>query len=66
MKTYRNAAIRRDGSGKEVVPAGCQVLEALANADGILRFGFGHIDWGAKPDRVYSRSESGATSSLHV
>ena len=30
MKTYRIATIPGDGIGKEVVPAGQQVLEALA------------------------------------
>ena len=32
MKTYRIATIPGDGIGKEVVPAGQQVLEALAAA----------------------------------
>ena len=34
MKTYRIATIPGDGIGKEVVPAGQQVLEALAAASG--------------------------------
>ena len=33
MKTYRIATIPGDGIGKEVVPAGQQVLEALAKAE---------------------------------
>ena len=33
MKTYRIATIPGDGIGKEVVPAGQQVLEALAAAE---------------------------------
>lgn len=46
MKTYRIALIPGDGIGKEVVPAGRQVLEALAAADGSLRFAFESFDWG--------------------
>ena len=45
MKTYAIATIPGDGIGKEVVPAGQQVLEALA-ADGTLRFTFENFDWG--------------------
>jgi tartrate dehydrogenase/decarboxylase/D-malate dehydrogenase len=45
MKTYRIAAIPGDGIGKEVIPAGQQVMEALA-ATGGLRFEFEHFDWG--------------------
>ncbi len=33
MKTYRIATIPGDGIGKEVVPAGQQVLEALATTE---------------------------------
>ena len=32
MKTYTIATIPGDGIGKEVVPAGAEVLEALASA----------------------------------
>ncbi|GMV57595.1 MAG: tartrate dehydrogenase [Betaproteobacteria bacterium] len=46
MKTYRIALIPGDGIGKEVVPAGRQVLEALAAADGSLRFAFEAFEWG--------------------
>ena len=38
MKTYRIATIPGDGIGKEVVPAGREVLEALAA--GSERFAF--------------------------
>ena len=38
MKTYKIACIPGDGIGKEVVPAGQQVLQALAAAQD--RFGF--------------------------
>jgi len=46
MKSFRIATIPGDGIGKEVVPAGRQLLEALA-ADGSLRFEFEDFDWGA-------------------
>ncbi len=41
MKTYRIATIPGDGIGKEVVPAGRQVIEALGGA-----FAFENFDWG--------------------
>jgi tartrate dehydrogenase/decarboxylase / D-malate dehydrogenase len=46
MKTYRVATVPGDGIGKEVVPAGRQVLEVLAAADGSLAFEFENFDWG--------------------
>jgi tartrate dehydrogenase/decarboxylase/D-malate dehydrogenase len=46
MKTYRIALVPGDGIGKEVVPAGRQVLEALAGGDSDLGFEFEHFDWG--------------------
>jgi tartrate dehydrogenase/decarboxylase/D-malate dehydrogenase len=46
MKTYRIATIPGDGIGKEVVPAGRQVLEALAAADGRFAFDFEDFGWG--------------------
>jgi tartrate dehydrogenase/decarboxylase/D-malate dehydrogenase len=46
MKTYRIATIPGDGIGKEVVPAGRRVLEALAAADGALHFEFENFGWG--------------------
>ena len=46
MKTYRIATIPGDGIGKEVVPAGQRVLEALAAANGPFRFEFENFDWG--------------------
>jgi tartrate dehydrogenase/decarboxylase/D-malate dehydrogenase len=52
MKTFRIATIPGDGIGKEVVPAGRQVLEALA-ADGSLRFEFENFDWGGDYFRAH-------------
>jgi tartrate dehydrogenase/decarboxylase/D-malate dehydrogenase len=47
MKTYRIATIPGDGIGKEVIPAGRQVMEALAAAsEGQLGFEFEDFGWG--------------------
>ena len=46
MKTYRIATIPGDGIGKEVVPAGAQVLEALAKTSRSFAFEFENFDWG--------------------
>jgi tartrate dehydrogenase/decarboxylase / D-malate dehydrogenase len=46
MKTYSIATIPGDGIGKEVVPAGQQVLEALATTSSTFRFEFENFDWG--------------------
>jgi tartrate dehydrogenase/decarboxylase/D-malate dehydrogenase len=44
MKTYRIAAIPGDGIGKEVVPEGMRVLDAVARKHGI-EFAWEHFDW---------------------
>ncbi len=44
MKTYRIATIPGDGIGKEVVPAGRRVMEALGG--GSFSFQFENFDWG--------------------
>ena len=44
MKTYLIAAIPGDGIGKEVVPEGIRVLEAVARKHGIA-FAWDHFDW---------------------
>jgi len=44
VKTYRIAAIPGDGIGKEVVPEGMRVLEAVARKHGIA-FAWEHFDW---------------------
>ncbi|SAI69267.1 tartrate dehydrogenase [Bordetella ansorpii] len=46
MKTYRIATIPGDGIGKEVIPAGRRVMEALAETQGEFRFEFQDFDWG--------------------
>ena len=46
MKTYKIACIPGDGIGKEVVPAGQTVLEALAAADNSFKFDFENFGWG--------------------
>jgi tartrate dehydrogenase/decarboxylase / D-malate dehydrogenase len=53
MKTYRIALVPGDGIGKEVVPAGRQVLEALAGAESEFRFDFEHFDWGGDYYRAH-------------
>ena len=46
MKTYRIATIPGDGIGKEVIPAGRRVLEALARAERGFAFAFTDFGWG--------------------
>jgi len=46
MKTYNIACIPGDGIGKEVIPAGQQVLSTLAQAQGRFAFEFAHFGWG--------------------
>jgi tartrate dehydrogenase/decarboxylase/D-malate dehydrogenase len=46
VKTYRIATIPGDGIGKEVIPAGRRVLQALAAADKSFAFEFENFDWG--------------------
>ena len=47
MKTYKIAAIPGDGIGKEVIAAGIEVLQALAERDGGFGVAFDHFDWGS-------------------
>ncbi|HZP05489.1 MAG TPA: tartrate dehydrogenase [Terracidiphilus sp.] len=46
MKRYRIALVPGDGIGKEVVPAGQQVLETLAASESNLAFEFENFEWG--------------------
>ena len=47
MNHYRIACIPGDGIGKEVIPAGQAVLEALAANSRAYTFEFEHFAWGA-------------------
>jgi tartrate dehydrogenase/decarboxylase / D-malate dehydrogenase len=53
MKTYRIALVPGDGIGKEVVPAGQKVLEALTGADSEFQLEFEHFDWGGDYYRAH-------------
>lgn len=53
MKTYRIAAIPGDGIGKEVIPEGQKVLQALAARDPALQFEFESFDWGGDYYRAH-------------
>jgi tartrate dehydrogenase/decarboxylase/D-malate dehydrogenase len=46
MKTYSIATIPGDGIGKEVIPAGQKVLEAVASKNQHFQFQFENFDWG--------------------
>ena len=47
MHTYRIAAIPADGIGKEIIPAGIQVLEALERITGGFHMAFETFPWGS-------------------
>jgi tartrate dehydrogenase/decarboxylase/D-malate dehydrogenase len=47
MKSYRIAAIPGDGIGREVIAAGIEVLQALAERDGGFVLDFEDFDWGS-------------------
>ncbi len=53
MKTYRIATIPGDGIGKEVIPAGRQVLQALASAQDRFDFVFQDFGWGGDHYRAH-------------
>ncbi len=55
MRRYRIAVIPGDGIGKEVIPAGLQVLKALAEREGGLEFTFDQFDWGSDYYRATGR-----------
>lgn len=55
MKTYRIATIPGDGIGKEVVPAGQEVMQALAGALGRFQFEFENFDWGGDYYRAHGK-----------
>src|SRR5919112_1567921 len=47
MSKYRIAAVPGDGIGKEVIAAGIEVLNALAERNGNFSFEFESFDWGS-------------------
>jgi len=55
MNTYSIATVPGDGIGKEVVPAGQQVLEALAASENLLRFEFENFNWGGDYFREHGK-----------
>ena len=55
MKNYAIATIPGDGIGKEVVPAGRQVLETLARLSNRLSFTFENFSWGGDYYREHGK-----------
>ena len=55
MKTYRIATIPGDGIGKEVIPAGQQVLQTLADRLGTFRLEFTNFGWGGDWYRAHGQ-----------
>src|SRR5262245_3252963 len=55
MKTYKLAAIPGDGIGTEVVAAGIEVLEALAQRAGDFSFKVDRFDWGGEYYKKHGR-----------
>ncbi len=53
MKTYQIATIPGDGIGKEVIPAGREVLEQLALTHPALAFEFENFGWGGDHYRAH-------------
>jgi tartrate dehydrogenase/decarboxylase / D-malate dehydrogenase len=53
MRAYSIATIPGDGIGKEVVPAGQQVLAALAASSNTFKFEFENFDWGGDYYRAH-------------
>jgi len=47
MKSYRIASIPGDGIGIEVIPAGIEILQALAEKEG-FKLEFEHFDWSSR------------------
>jgi tartrate dehydrogenase/decarboxylase/D-malate dehydrogenase len=55
MKNYRIACIPGDGIGKEVIPAGQEVLQALAAASAGFNFTFTSFGWGGDWYRTHGK-----------
>src|SRR5271166_4758813 len=47
MRRYRIAVIPGDGIGKEVIPAGLEVLKAVAEREVGIEFAFDRFEWGS-------------------
>ena len=64
MRRYRVAVIPGDGIGREVIPAGLEVLQALAEREGGFAWTFDCFDWGSDafsrhgPDDAARRSRA--------
>ena len=59
MKTYKIALVPGDGIGKEVIPAGGEVLEALAASESGFRFEFESFPWGGDYYRAHGEMMPG-------
>ena len=59
MNTYKIAAIPGDGIGKEVIAAGIEVLQAVAEKDGGFKVDISNFDWGS--DRYKATGQSDAS-----
>jgi tartrate dehydrogenase/decarboxylase / D-malate dehydrogenase len=55
VKTYKIACIPGDGIGKEVIPAGQEVLQALAAGGTGFRFEFSSFGWGGDWYRAHGK-----------
>jgi tartrate dehydrogenase/decarboxylase/D-malate dehydrogenase len=55
MKSYKIAAIPGDGIGTEVVAAGVEVLDAIAQRDGNFAFKVDHFEWGGEYYKKHGR-----------
>ncbi|MCG6901650.1 MAG: tartrate dehydrogenase [Rhodobacter sp.] len=55
MKTYKLVAIPGDGIGPEVISAGVEVLNTLAERAGTFGFAVDHFDWGGEYYKIHGR-----------
>ena len=67
MNHYKIATIPGDGIGKEVVPAGQEVMQALAATSKTFSFDFENFDWGGDYYRTHGKMmpEDGLASIRH-